>query len=87
MEPGLGLDTTTLNIKKCFGKMSIYSKQHLSKARASSDCNGIRNHNHLIRERTLNLLVFVYELCGCGFESRWSHLNFRYRTCFEQGVP
>ena len=30
---------------------------------------------------------FVYELCGCGFESRWSHLNVRYRAFFEQGVP
>ena len=31
--------------------------------------------------------VFVYELSGCGLESCCSHLNFRYRTCFEQGVP
>ena len=27
------------------------------------------------------------ELSGCGFESRCSHLNFRFRACFEQGVP
>ena len=26
-------------------------------------------------------------LSGCGFESRCSHLNFRYGSCFEQGVP
>ena len=32
-------------------------------------------------------IVFVYELNGCGFESRCSYLNFRYRACFEQGVP
>ena len=31
--------------------------------------------------------VFVYELSGCGFESSYSHLNFRFRACFEQGVP
>ena len=31
--------------------------------------------------------VFVYELSGCGFESSCSHLNFRFRTSFEQGVP
>ena len=31
--------------------------------------------------------MFVYELSGCRFESRCSHLNFRYRPCFEQGVP
>ena len=30
----------------------------------------------------VNGWVFVYEV-----ESHWSHLNFRYCTCFEQGVP
>ena len=30
--------------------------------------------------------MFVYELGGCGFKSSRSHLNFRFRTCFEQGV-
>ena len=30
--------------------------------------------------------VLVYELSSCGFESRCSHLIFRYRACFEQGV-
>ena len=35
----------------------------------------------------LNGWVFVYELSGCGFESRCSHLNFRFCACFEQGVP
>ena len=35
----------------------------------------------------LNGQVFVYELSGCGFESSCSHLNFRFRACFEQGVP
>ena len=35
----------------------------------------------------LNDWVFVYELSGCGFESGCCHLNFRYGTCFEQGVP
>ena len=29
----------------------------------------------------------VYKLSGCGFESRCSDLNFRFRACFEQGVP
>ena len=31
--------------------------------------------------------VFVYELSGCGFDSRWSHLNLRCGACFEQQVP
>ena len=35
----------------------------------------------------LDSLVFVYELSGCGFESRCEYLNFRYRAFFEQGVP
>ena len=38
-----------------------------------SDFNGTRTHNHLVRKRTLNHLV--YELSGCGFESRCSHLR------------
>ena len=29
--------------------------------------------------------VFVYELSGCGFETRSSHLIFRYCACFERG--
>ena len=31
--------------------------------------------------------MFIYELSGCGFESSCSHLSFRFRTCFKQGVP
>ena len=31
--------------------------------------------------------VFVYELSDCGFDSNCSHLNFRFRVCFEQVVP
>ena len=31
--------------------------------------------------------VFIYELSGSGFEFSCSHLNFRFRACFEQGVP
>ena len=38
-----------------------------------SDSNGIRTHNHLVPKRTLNHLVFHYELSDCGFESRCCH--------------
>ena len=31
--------------------------------------------------------MLVYEQSVCEFESCYSHLNFRYRTCFEQGFP
>ena len=34
----------------------------------------------------LNGLVFVYDLRVCGFQSRYCHLNFRYRAYFELGV-
>ena len=35
-----------------------------------SDSSRIRTHNHLLCNRTLNHFVFVYELSGCGCESR-----------------
>ena len=44
-------------------------------------------HSSIIWPVEPNGWVFVYELSGCGFESRCSHLIFRYGTCFEQGVP
>ena len=31
-------------------------------------------------------LKFVYKLSGCGSESYCSHFNFRYCSCFKQGV-
>ena len=34
----------------------------------------------------LNGWVFVYELSSCVLQSYCSHLNSRYRACFEQGV-
>ena len=44
-------------------------------------------HSLIIWPVQLNGWVFVYELSGCGFESHCSHLKFRIRACFEQGVP
>ena len=31
--------------------------------------------------------MFSYELSCCGFKFCCSHLNFRFRACFEQRVP
>ena len=57
-----------------------------------------RTHNHLVHKPTLNHLlnlvwpvwlngwVFVYEIKGCWFEFSYSHLNFRFPVCSEQGV-
>ena len=39
------------------------------------------NQNETSRDFILGM--FVYERSGCGFESHWSHLNFRYHACFK----
>ena len=44
-------------------------------------------HSSIIWPVWPNGWVFVYELSRCGFDSRCSHLMFRYGECFEQGVP
>ena len=44
-------------------------------------------HSSIIWLVWLDGWVFVYELSGCVFEFRCSHLNFRYGACFEQGAP
>ena len=49
-----------------------------------SDDNWTQTQNHLVRKWTLNHLT---KLNGCGFESSFSHLNFRFHVCFKQGVP
>ena len=58
-------------------------------SQTKTQSNGIQIHNHLVRKQTLKHLakVFVFELNGCGFESRCCHLNFRNHACFEQKVP
>ena len=55
--------------------------------RVNPNSDKYSQHSSIIWPVWLNGWVFVYELNGCGFESRYSHLNFRYRACFEQGVP
>ena len=70
--------TTTVYHKATFSR--VYSNFN-----GFSDCNWIRTHSHLVHRGTLN--HFVYKLSGCGFESSCSHLNFKFRACFEQGVP
>ena len=56
-----------------------YSQMH--------DTDEYSKHSSIICSVWLNGWVFVYELSGCGFESSCSHLNFRFSTCFKQGVP
>ena len=71
----------------------------LNKHKRSCDCNGIRTHtwhnkdmqlNASCRQVKISTVLFNHLASlpsGFGFESRCSHLNFRYRSCFEQGVP
>ena len=44
-------------------------------------------HSSIIWWTWLNDWVFVYELSSCGFKSSYSHVNFRFRACFKEGVP
>ena len=58
------------------------------------DSNTIRIHNHLVGKRTLSHLaklaslakcwVSVYELTGCGFESRSCQLDFVIKVIYKQ---
>ena len=43
-------------------------------------------HSSIIWPDWPNGWVFVFELSGCRFEYSCSHLHFRFRACFEQGV-
>ena len=44
-------------------------------------------HSSIIWPVWPNGWVFVYQLSGCEIEPSCSHLNFRFRACFDQGVP
>ena len=44
-------------------------------------------HSSITKPIWLNGWVLIYELSGCGFELSCSHLNFKFCTCFGQGVP
>ena len=60
-----------------------------------NDSNWSRTHYHLVRKLILNHLAKLAIWLSCivstylygVFESRCSHLNFRYRACFKQEVP
>ena len=50
------------------------------------ECQGTPwQHSSIIWSVWLNGWMLVYELIGCGFESRCCHLNFRYGT-FRQTI-
>ena len=53
------------------------------------DSNSIQTHNHLVRKRTLNHFAKLAKWLTCVVSTYLYgiHLNFRYRACFEEGVP
>ena len=64
---------------KGIGDMNrTYSKMHHT--------DKYSQHISIIWPVWLSGWVFDYKLSGCGFESSCSDLNFRFCTCFEQGV-
>ena len=52
-------------------------------------CIMIKTYNHITIFLPLWLRgdLFVDELNGCGFESSVIQSYFRFRVCFEQGIP
>ena len=68
-----------LTLKCVHDMIRTYSQMH--------DTDEYSKHSSIICSVWLNGWVFDYELSGCGFESSCSHLNFRFGTCFKQGVP
>ena len=59
------------------------------KHNAICDSSGIQTHNHLVRKRTLNHFAKLAKWLTCVVSTYLYgiHLNFRYRACFEEGVP
>ena len=47
----------------------------------------LSQHSSIIWPGWVNCWTFVYKLRSCWLESICCHLNFRYRTCFEQRAP
>ena len=81
-----------LNVKQLLARsrLKISSLSDCNWGQTYSQMHGTNKHpqhSSVILQLCLNGRVFVYELSGCGFQSSCSHLNFRFRNCFEQGVP
>ena len=68
---------------------SAIQRKHLNTILYVTASNGIQTHNHLVRKRTLNHFVKLAKWLTCVVSTYLYgiHLNFRYRACFEEGVP
>ena len=81
----------TLQLPECQGthclKQARYLKLYMTERIQMHHRGKYWQHSSIIEPVWLYGWVFVYKLSGCGFKSHCSHLNFRYRTCLEEGVP
>ena len=66
-------------LKRLRDMIRTYSQMHRT--------NKYSQHSSIIWSVSLNVWVFLYEMCGWRFAFSCSHLYFRFRACFEQGVP
>ena len=77
-EEFLGIQTTIeygFTLKRVRDMIRTHSQMHCT--------DKYSQHSSIIWPVWPNGWVFIYELSGCGFEARCSHLNFRCRPYFE----
>ena len=81
------------NLRIRFGRHKVFSRITKAtmvhnlipkKVHIDADCNWIWTQNHLVCKRIRKLILPKY---GSGLESSCIHLNFKFRACFEQGIP
>ena len=84
------LETGVCETRTCAWNAYAYVKRIRDMIRTRSQMHRTdknSQHSSIIWPFWLNGWVFVYELSGCGFESSFSHLRFRFYACVKQGVP
>ena len=69
-----------------YGALTVYSYYIMYKSQSESTLYSCLNANKLLAQNRRDIWSWSGLSCS-GFESHCSHLNFRYHTCFKQGVP
>ena len=85
-----GTDQIVQKLKKKIVDISETFRNTLRFLKMYNNCFGQKNPaglNIVTIPNALNDWAYDYGLSGCGFESRYCHLNFRYGACFEPKVP
>ena len=75
------------SMSSCLGKVKVFSIILACWFQSTFNVCVKTANEFYVFQTELNGWVFVYELSGCGIDSRCSYLNFKYRACFEQGNP